>query len=137
MIRRVPQRSSPKKIVLVAEDEPDILRMVKTFLELEGYSVVEARNGEQAVEAAMRERPDLILMDLNMPRLDGFGAAKRIRQHPALREVPILANSAYGKFGMNFSLREDELKPGFTFYFTKPINFDELRELLNRLLDGS
>ena len=137
MIRPVPQSSPQKKTVLVAEDEPDILGMVRTFLEREGYRVVEAENGERAVEAALRERPDLILMDLNMPVLDGFGAAKRIREHPALSDVPILANSAYGQFGMSFSIREDELGPGFTFYLTKPINFDELREMLGRLLGGN
>jgi CheY-like chemotaxis protein len=126
-----------KKTILVAEDEPDILRMVRTFLEMEGYRVVGAVNGEQAVEAALKERPDLIMMDLNLPVLDGFQAAKRIRQQPAMRAVPILANSAFGRYGMDFSLREEELEPGFTLYFTKPINFDELKEILSRLLHDS
>ena len=137
MIPRVPQGRAHGQTVLVAEDNPDILRAVRTLLEGEGYRVVEAEDGERAVEAAPRERPDLILMDLNMPVLDGFHAAKCIRRHPALRDVPILANSAYGEFGMSFSIRADELAPGFTFYLTKPLDFDELREMLNRLLGGN
>jgi len=122
------------KTILVAEDREDTRELVRTFLEKEGYRVIEAADGGRAVEAALRERPDLIMMDLNMPVLDGFEAAKRIRQHPSLRGVPILANSAYGEHGMRFTMRDDELGPGLTFYFTKPFEFDELKEVLDRLL---
>ncbi len=134
MIAAVGKTEAGGKTILVAEDQPDILLTVRTFLEGEGYRVVEAENGERAVEAALRERPDLILMDLNMPVLDGFEAARRIRANPSLAGVPILANSAYGEHGMNFSVREDELGPGFTFYFTKPFEFDDLKEMIERLL---
>ena len=82
----------------------------------------------------MGEHPDLILMGLNMPLLDCFEAAKRIRLHEGMRDAPIIANTAYGDLGMSFSIRENELGPGFTFYLTKPIDFDELREILTRLL---
>ena len=123
-----------KRTILVAEDEPDIRRLVRTFLEAQGYRVVEAADGALAVEAALRERPDLIMMDLNMPVLDGFEAAKRIRQHPALHDVPIVANSAFGDYGISFSLRDEELGTGFTYYLTKPIELDELKEILDQVV---
>lgn len=122
------------KTILVAEDERDIAEVVRMFLEGEGYRVIEAENGERAVEVARRELPDLIMMDLNMPVLDGIGAAKRIREDPRLRDVPILTNSAYGKQGMEYSRQEEELGPGFTFYFTKPLDYERLGEMLRRLL---
>src|ERR1044071_3058052 len=127
MIRAVAEGRAHGKNILVAEDQEDILQIVRTFLESEGYRVVTAANGEQAVEVALNERPDLIMMDLNMPVLDGFEAARRIRGHPALSEVPILANSAYGEHGIRYSVREEELGPGFTFYFTKPFQFEDLK----------
>lgn len=133
-MRDVEQSRANSKTILVAEDEADILQMVRRFLESEGYRVVEATDGKEAVEVALRERPDLILMDLNMPALNGFEAARLIRRHPSFRDVPILANSAYGEHGMRFSLRDEELGPGFTFYFTKPFRLDDLKEMLVRLL---
>ncbi len=122
------------RVILVAEDHEDILDNVRTFLEGRGYRVVGAENGARAVELAVSERPDLIMMDLNMPVLDGIEAARRIRLHPSLRDVPILANSAYGEHGMRFSVREEELGPGFTFYIAKPFEFDKLAEVIGRLL---
>ena len=127
---------SPKrcKTILVAEDHKDMRDVMRTFLEGEGYCVIGAENGQRAVELALLEFPDLIMMDLNMPVLDGFEAAKRIRQHPSMRDVPILANSAYGDHGIRFNLRDEELGSGFTFYFTKPFEFEDLKEMLRHLL---
>jgi CheY-like chemotaxis protein len=122
------------KTILVAEDHDEMRDVMRVFLENEGYRVLGAENGERAVEIALRERPDLIMMDLNMPVLDGFEAARRIRNHAPLSDVPIIANSAYGEHGIRFSLRDNELGPGFTFYLTKPFEFAELKEILERLL---
>jgi CheY-like chemotaxis protein len=84
-----------KAILLVAEDFEDIRFLMKYYLESLGYTVVEAENGYLAVERAVSERPDLILMDLNMPGLDGYEATRRIHRQPQLEEVPVVAVSAY------------------------------------------
>ncbi len=72
--------NSRPKTILIAEDDEDSRSMLRTFLELHSYRVVEARNGEEAVELASSTEPDLIIMDLNMPKLGGFAAAEQIRQ---------------------------------------------------------
>ena len=76
--------------------------MLKTFLELQGYCVVEARDGKEAIEAACLTQPDLIIIDLNLPKLSGIDASQQIRQLTNLNEVPILTNSSSGKYGMEF-----------------------------------
>lgn len=130
----VTRSSAPVKTILVAEDTADILSMLREFLEGKGYRVVEAADGAQAVEVAAREQPDLILLDLNMPVLDGVEAARRIRRHPQLAGVPIVAHSAYGSYGMQFTMHDNDMGQGFNFYLTKPIQWDELTDLLRRLL---
>lgn len=128
------QSGAGVKTVMLAEDAEDVRHMMRTFLEGEGYRVVEAANGRQAVELAERERPDVVLMDLNMPVMDGIEATRHIRNLPGLANMPIIAHSAYGSYGMQFTLRDDDLGQGFNFYLTKPIQFDELTDLLRRLL---
>jgi CheY-like chemotaxis protein len=96
------------------------------FLETEGYKVIEAENGRQAIETAKSERPDLILMDLNMPVLNGIEAAIEIRRHSNLQEVPILASSGNGMFGIEFFLSTDALGDGYIEYLSKPFNFGSL-----------
>jgi CheY-like chemotaxis protein len=103
---------------------------MRRLLEMSGYRVVEAVNGEQAVEAAERERPDLILMDLSLPKLDGLAATRRIRQQNGAARVPIVAVSAHD----TTDFHADALAAGCNEYVTKPIDFDQLEELLTRLL---
>ena len=81
--------------VMVVEDFEDNRFMMRRLLEMSGYQVLEAVNGEEAVELAKRERPSLILMDLSLPLLDGLAATRRIRQEAELRDVPIVAVSAH------------------------------------------
>lgn len=104
--------------------------MMRRLLEISGYRVVEAMNGEEAVEVAKRSRPSLILMDLSLPLLDGLAATRRIRQQPELREVPIVAVSAHD----TADFHADALAAGCNDYVTKPIDFDQLESLLHRLL---
>ena len=117
------------KTVLVVEDFEDNRFMMRRLLEMSGYRVVEAVNGEQAVEAAVRERPDLILMDLSLPKLDGLAATRRIRQQDGLGRVPIVAVSAHD----TADFHADALAAGCNEYVTKPIDFDHLESLLRRL----
>jgi CheY-like chemotaxis protein len=116
--------------VLVVEDFEDNRFMMRRLLEMSGYHVLEAINGEEAVEMAERELPGLILMDLSLPLLDGLAATRRIRQHEALRNVPIVAVSAHD----TADFHADALAAGCNDYVTKPIDFDQLEALLGRLL---
>ena len=117
-------------VVMVVEDFEDNRFMMRRLLEMSGYRVLEAINGEEAVEMAERERPGLILMDLSLPLLDGLAATRRIRQHAELREVPIVAVSAHD----TADFHADALAAGCNDYVTKPIDFDQLEALLGRLL---
>jgi two-component system cell cycle response regulator DivK len=118
-------RTSGLKI-LVVDDYEDTLLMMRLLLELRGYRVVEAVDGEQAIEIAWREIPDIILMDLTMPKVDGFAAARRIREDPQLRDVPIVAVSAH----VEQPYRTNALAAGINAFVTKPIDFDFLDDLL-------
>ena len=117
-------------VVMVVEDFEDNRFMMRRLLEMSGYRVLEAINGEEAVELAHRERPQLILMDLSLPQLDGLAATRRIRQNADLRDVPIVAVSAHD----TADFHADALAAGCNDYVTKPIDFDQLEALLTRLL---
>jgi two-component system phosphate regulon response regulator PhoB len=120
--------------ILVAEDNEESRIMLRTFLELQGYRVVEARDGEEAVKVACSAQPDLIIMDLNMPKLNGIEASEQIRQHKELNKVPIFTNSSSGKFGMDLFLNTDKLGDGYLEYIPKPFNFDYLVEQIKTVL---
>jgi two-component system, cell cycle response regulator DivK len=122
--------NSAPPVVMVVEDFEDNRFMMRRLLEMSGYRVLEAINGEEAVELAQRELPQLILMDLSLPQLDGLAATRRIRQHADLRNVPIVAVSAHD----TADFHADALAAGCNDYVTKPIDFDQLEALLHRLL---
>lgn len=122
-----------KKIFLLVEDFEDSRFMMRRLLELAGYSVVEASDGEQAVALAVREKPALILMDLSLPKLDGLAATRQIRQCKDLGNTPIVAISAHD----SPETRTEALNAGCDEYVTKPIDFDQLGELVKRFLPSS
>ena len=124
------ENGNPKLTVLVVEDFADNRFMMRKLLEMSGYQVVEAVDGKEAVEVAERARPDLILMDLSLPRLDGLDATRRIRELDGLGRVPIVAVSAHD----TNDFHADALAAGCNEYVTKPIDFDELDALLKKLL---
>ena len=115
---------------MVVEDYDDTRLLLKKGLEGLGYSVLEASNGQEAVDIAGRERPDLILMDLDLPILDGIAATQRIRQHADLESVPIVAVTAYP---MSYTHVKAFAK-GCDEYMPKPIDMTELANLVNRYL---
>ncbi len=121
-----------RPVVLVAEDDEDIRGVMKTLLGLRGYEVITASNGQEAVEAAERDEPDLILMDLKMPVLNGLAAARHIRQH-SRRRVPIVALSAYDPS----QHRAVAMAAGCDDYVLKPIDYDRLERLIETLIAGS
>jgi two-component system cell cycle response regulator DivK len=124
------KNQSSDRTIMVVEDYDDTRLLLRQVLETRGYRVLEAINGQQAVDIAVREHPDLILMDLDLPILDGIAATQRIRQHADLTKVPIVAVTAYP---MSYTHVKAFAK-GCDEYMAKPIDLNELTELLSRYL---
>ena len=118
--------------VLVADDNGDMRRVVRWMLEQRGYAVIEAEDGQQAVVVAISQRPNLILMDLLMPVLDGFDAVRRVREHPELRELPVVAMTARDVAAS----RDQAVSAGFDQYLSKPLDFLRLNVVIEKLLGG-
>lgn len=116
--------------ILVVDDFQDMRYMLRRWLEARGYKVVEAIDGNTAIETARLERPDLILMDIDLPERSGISATYKIHKDPELSGVPIVAITAYG----TVDLHEDALKAGCIECLTKPVDTDELERLLANLL---
>jgi CheY-like chemotaxis protein len=112
--------------VLLVEDTEDNRFMMRRLLEMSGYEVIEATNGEEAVRVAEAERPDLILMDLSLPVIDGLAATRLIRKLPNLLKTPIIAVSAHD----TDDFLAEALGAGCNSYITKPIDFNELEQLI-------
>ena len=103
--------------ILVADDEPDVLFMTSFSLRsLGGYRVLEARNGQEALELALQEHPDLIVMDVKMPQMTGFEACRQIRQHPDIQHIPVVLLTAKGQK----SEIDEGIDAGATDYILKP-----------------
>jgi len=119
--------------VLVVEDLDDTRFMIKLSLELNGYRVLVALNGQQAVDIARREPLDLILMDLGLPVLDGFAATRLIREDSRLRNIPIVAITAHAT--TEYRIRAHGA--GCDEYMTKPLNFEKLASLVDCLLHAA
>ena len=106
------------KRVLIVEDNFDNRTIYSVLLQHAGYVVIQAPDGEEGVRLARSERPDVILMDLSMPVLDGWGALERLKAEPSTANIPVFALSAHVLFEGDF---EHALQAGFTGYFTKPV----------------
>jgi CheY-like chemotaxis protein len=116
--------------VLVAEDSEDTRIMLKRAFELKGYRVYEAEDGQQALEMARRFRPSLMVVDLNMPVLDGLETIKNFRKLEAEREhVPIIVITAYDVYGME----EAALEVGCNVYLSKPLDLEDFDRALKNL----
>ena len=118
------------RTILVVDDFDDTRLLLRTWLEKRGFRVVEAENGVQAVARAEAESPDLIIMDMEMPQLDGLSATRRIRKIAALSSVPIVAVSAYGAD----QFRGQALAAGCDEYVSTPFEPDELELIIRALL---
>lgn len=116
--------------ILIAEDEPDIRDLVAFTLRFAGFEVVTGANGEEAVELAKQEHPDLILLDVRMPRMTGYDACKLIKAEPGLHNVPIVFLSAKGQ---ETEIR-DGLEAGAEEYLLKPFAPDQLTERVRSVL---
>ncbi len=117
-------------VILVAEDERDIRELIVFTLQLSGFNVVDAPNGEEAVKKALEIKPDLILMDVRMPKMTGYEACQALKKQEQTRSIPVVFLSAKGQ--------ESEVSTGLELgaeeYFLKPFAPDELAERVNRIL---
>jgi len=124
------EKDSRDRTVLIVEDSDDARYFMRLALEQLGYLVVEAENGAMALEVAERERPDIILMDLSLPIMDGLAATEKIRSSDGFRGIPIVAVTAH----QETDFRAGAKAAGFDAYVTKPIDMDFLSELIKGLL---
>ena len=119
-----------EKRILIADDDPVILRLIQVNLELEGYEVITANNGQEAVDLATAESPNLVILDIMMPRLDGYQACERLKSDTATKEIPVIFLSAKAQQG-----DIDKGKSyGVADYLTKPFDPSELLEVVERHL---
>ena len=117
--------------ILLVEDDEDTRYLMRLELERRGYRLIEAEDGEKAVALAQKEHPDIILMDISLPRMDGLEATKQIRNHDRMHAIPVVAVTAH----QESDFREEAKASGFDAYVTKPIDFDWLSELMVGLID--
>ncbi len=120
--------TTPKRI-LICDDDPAILRVLQVNLEVEGYDTLLAHHGEEALEVAKREKPDLVILDIMMPRLDGYQTCERLKADDELKDIPVVFLSA--------KAQQSDIDKGKSYgvadYLTKPFDPDLLVETIDRL----
>jgi len=117
-------------LVLVVDDSIDNLTVISLYLQQSGYRVAAATNGEEAVRVAALVKPDIIVMDLAMPGVDGLQSTRQIRQDEALKDIPVIALTAFSTDGFRRAAHDT----GFDGYLTKPVDFSRLTDLIGRLI---
>jgi CheY-like chemotaxis protein len=118
------------KRILICDDDPVILRLLEVNLELEGYSVLAAHNGQEAIEIATAEKPDLVILDIMMPKLDGYQTAERLKAQDETKDIPVVFVSAKAQL----SDIEKGKSYGVADYLTKPFDPSDLLEIVERLV---
>ena len=121
------------KVILVVEDDPKSLKLTRDVLQASGYTTIEAIDGEQGVELAKAKKPDLILMDILMPKMDGYAACHAIKKDKATRKIPVVMLTAMG-YELNKELAK---RLGAGGYITKPFSRQELLDVINQFLPTS
>jgi two-component system cell cycle response regulator DivK len=121
----------PRKILIV-EDNEDSRELVAKVLKNKGYMIVEAVDGEEAIEKVVAEKPDLVLLDISIPKLDGYEVAKRLKSMEDVKDIPIVAVTAHAMKGD----REKVIAAGFEGYISKPVNVRELPDQVKSYLRG-
>jgi len=118
------------KTVLIAEDNPVNRELLRELLEIRGYTVSEACNGQEALAMVEQSPPNILLLDIGMPLLDGFAVVRKLRENPRFTSLPVVAVTAYAMQGD----REKVMRSGFDGYLSKPVNSSSLVQELDRLL---
>jgi two-component system cell cycle response regulator DivK len=121
-----------KHTILLIEDNEQNLDLATFLLEKKGWQVVPARSGPEGIEIAARLRPDLVVLDIQLPGMDGYAVAQELRRNAALKDVPIVAVTSYAMIGD----REKGLEAGCTGYIEKPINPDTFAEEIGKHLQA-
>jgi two-component system, cell cycle response regulator DivK len=121
----------PRKLLIV-EDNQDNRELAIKVLKNKGYEIIEAVDGEEAIEKAISEKPDLVLLDISLPKLDGYEVAKRLKSMDEFQEIPIVAFTAHAMKGD----REKVISGGFEGYISKPINVREFPDQIKAYLRG-
>ena len=122
----------PPRKILVVDDEAYMLRFIQILLERDGYQMFSARNGQEAIEVALRESPHLVIMDAMMPKMDGFTALRQLKQEPSTRSIPVIVLTANPH---KFS-REEAESSGATIFLTKPFSPTQLLDEIRRHTEG-
>lgn len=122
--------SDAKPRILIAEDSQDSREMMQMLLRTKGYEVVVANDGLHALEVATQALPDLVLIDLQLPKLDGLSVTKNLRLNPELKNIPIIILSGHDPS----KYRQAALEAGYTDYLLKPLDFDRLDKVLQDIL---
>jgi two-component system cell cycle response regulator DivK len=118
------------KTILIAEDNPTNRELLRELLEIRGYTVAEACDGREALAMVEQTPPDMVLLDIGMPLLDGYAVVRRLRENPRFTSLPVVAVTAYAMQGD----REKIMNSGFDGYLSKPVNSGSLVQELGRLL---
>jgi two-component system alkaline phosphatase synthesis response regulator PhoP len=121
-----------KEVILIVEDDPKSLTLTRDLLQISGYTTIEATNGEQGVELAKANKPDLILMDIMMPKMDGYSACKAIKADEATKKIPVVMLTAVG-YELNKELAR---RIGADGYVTKPFSRQELMAAISPFLSA-
>ncbi|MCK5231435.1 MAG: response regulator [Desulfobulbaceae bacterium] len=119
---------NPSKKILIVEDNGDSRELLAKILKARGWQIIEAVDGEEALQKASAERPDLILMDISIPKIDGYEVTRRLKGQQDFKNIPIIALTAHAMKGD----REKALQAGCDDYISKPIN---IRELPNQVME--
>ena len=119
-----------KDKVMIVEDNPQNMKLIEILLRAKKYTLLKACDGEEALDVATREQPDLIVMDMQLPKMSGVEVTRRLRQMPVFRRTPIIALTAYAMRGD----KERFLEAGCSTYISKPINTRELPAIIDRML---
>src|SRR5262249_41580279 len=127
---KVPMKDDISKLVLIVDDIEDVADLIAIEIEMRGCKTVTARTGEEAVELAAQVHPQLVLMDLSMPGMDGYEATRRILSNPETRQTCVIAISAY----LQRDCRQKALRAGCAECLEKPLDFDKLHETMSRLI---
>jgi len=119
-----------KEKILIVEDNPRNMRLIEMTLRAKNYTLLKATDGEEALDMAMREQPDLIIMDIQLPKVNGLEVTKKLRETPAFSHIPIIGVTAYAMKGD----KERVIESGCDAYLSKPINTRELPEVIAEML---
>lgn len=121
------------KLILIVEDNELNMRLLNDVLEAHGYAIIKTGSGEEAIELTRRERPDVVLMDIQLPDISGLEATRRLKEDPATRNIPVIAVTAFAMSGDEKRIRDS----GADAYVAKPIMLQPFLALLERYASGT